>query len=122
MLYHSLTASFDLTPSITIYGNVINVLDKKPSVDLSAAYSGYGYNPAWGQDLYVGRFFRLGAKLDLTPRAAPVPAYVAPPAPPPPATTTCPDGTVVAVGATCPPPPAPPAPPPPPAAAPERGR
>jgi iron complex outermembrane receptor protein len=117
-----LTGSFKVTKYLTLYGNVLNFLDIKPKFDPSAAYSIFNYNPAWGQPNIVGRFFRIGAKLDFEPgRAAPAP-YVAPPAPPPPpppATQTCADGSVILATEACP---APPPPPPPPAAAPERGR
>lgn len=117
-----LTGSFKVTRNLTIYGNVLNLFDIKPKFDPSAAYSIFNYNPAWGQPNIVGRFFRIGAKIDLEPRGrAPAP-YVAPPAPPPPpeapATQTCPDGSVIPATGVCA---APPPPPPPPAPAPERG-
>ena len=35
-IYHDLTAAFNLTKNITIYGAVLDVFDKKAPVDLSA--------------------------------------------------------------------------------------
>ena len=116
------TASYKLLPGVTLYANVLNVFDRKAPFDPGAAYGLFGYNPAYHESGIVGRYFRIGAKLDLNPRPpAPVIAPVAPPPPPPPpapATQTCPDGSVILATATCP---APPPPPPPPQPSPERG-
>lgn len=60
-----LAASFKVSDRFTIYGNVLNFLDIKPRFDPSAAYSIFNYNPAWGQPNIVGRYFRLGAKVEL---------------------------------------------------------
>ena len=105
---------------LTVYGDVLNLFDKKPGLDVNAGYGIYSFNPAWQDRLFMGRYFRIGARVDMDPtRAAPAP-YVAPAAPPPPpATTTCPDGSVVAAGAACP---VAAPPPPPPATSGERGR
>ena len=59
-----LTGSFKINDKLTIYGNVLNVLDIKPKFDPSAAYSIFNYNPAWATPNIVGRYFRLGAKVD----------------------------------------------------------
>jgi iron complex outermembrane recepter protein len=114
-------AEYKPTSFLTIYGDVLNLFDRKPGLDVNAGYSIYQFNPAWQDRLFMGRYFRFGARVDLEPaRAAPAP-YVAPAAPPPPPETiTCPGGSVVAAGAACPveaPPP-----PPPPATSGERGR
>ena len=117
-----MTAAQKITDSVTIYANVLNVFDKMPPFDPSAAYSLYNFQPAWGGPNIVGRYFRIGAKFDLNPRERPAPIVEAPlpppPPPPPPATQTCPDGSVILATDACP---APPPPPPPPPPAPERG-
>jgi iron complex outermembrane receptor protein len=113
-------AEYKPTSFLTLYGDVLNLLDKKPPLDVNAGYGIYQFNPAWSDRLFIGRYFRIGARVDLdAPRK--VAEYVAPAAPPPPAapaTQTCADGSVILATAACP---APPPPPPPPAPAPERG-
>jgi iron complex outermembrane receptor protein len=42
----------------------MNILNIKPVTDYAAAYSLYQYNPAWGQANIIGRYFRVGAKVD----------------------------------------------------------
>jgi iron complex outermembrane receptor protein len=41
----------------TVYGDFLNVFDIEPDFDPSAAYSLFGYNPAWQGPNMVGRFF-----------------------------------------------------------------
>lgn len=48
----------------TFYVNVMNVFDIKPPLDVSAAYGDTRYNPAWAQPNAIGRFFRVGAKVN----------------------------------------------------------
>jgi iron complex outermembrane receptor protein len=48
----------------TFYLDVKNLLDRKPSYDPNAAYGLYQFNPAWGDSLFIGRYFRFGAKVD----------------------------------------------------------
>jgi iron complex outermembrane recepter protein len=54
--------------NFTVYANILNVLDIKPSFDPSAAGGvaggGYNFNPAWGMANIIGRYFRIGAKVD----------------------------------------------------------
>jgi len=110
-----LAGSYKATKNLTIYGAVLNLFDIKPVFDPSAAYSIFNYNPAFGQPNAIGRFFRIGAKLDFDVPPPPPPAIVAPPPPPPPpATVTCESGAVVVAPGACPAPAAPPPPPPPP--------
>jgi iron complex outermembrane receptor protein len=115
-------AEYKPTSFLTLYGDVLNLLDKKPPLDVNAGYSLYQFNPAWSDRLFVGRYFRLGARVDLDPRERVEPVEAAPvlppPPPPPPATQTCADGSVILATEACPVPPPPPPPPPP---APERG-
>lgn len=119
-----LTGSFKVTDSITLYGDVLNVLDLKAPFEPSGGYSINQFNPSWAMANVLGRYFRIGARFDLNPREPAPPVYEAPIAPPPPppappATQTCADGSVILATDVCP---APPPPPPPPAPAPERGR
>jgi iron complex outermembrane receptor protein len=119
-----LSASFKVNHFLTIYGNVLDFLDIKPKFDPMADYGIFNYNVIWGQANAVGRFFRIGAKVDFVPRRHEVvaPVVLPPPPPPPPATVTCESGAVIQAPGVCPPAPvAPPPPPPPPAPAPERG-
>jgi iron complex outermembrane receptor protein len=54
--------------NFTLYANILNVLDIKPVFDPSSAggvAAGAGnYNPAWDMANIIGRYFRIGAKLD----------------------------------------------------------
>jgi iron complex outermembrane recepter protein len=53
-----------LNDTVTLYANLLNVLDTDPVFDPSAAYGIYGFNPAWGGPNIMGRYVRIGAKLD----------------------------------------------------------
>jgi iron complex outermembrane receptor protein len=118
-----LTVSHKFGDKLTVYANVLDVFNFKAPFDPAAAYGLFNYNPAWAGPNIMGRFFRIGARIDLNPApyVAPVVEAPLPPPPPPaaPATQTCPDGSVILATAACPAPPPPP--PPPPAPAPERG-
>jgi iron complex outermembrane receptor protein len=59
-----LAANYEINEQFTVYANVLNVLGIDPKFDPSAAYSIFQYNPAWGQANIVGRYFRIGAKVD----------------------------------------------------------
>jgi iron complex outermembrane receptor protein len=117
-----LVVSYKVSPKLTIYGNVLNVFDRKPPYDPGSAYGITSYNPAFHDAGILGRYFRIGAKVDLGwKQHAPV-AYAPPPMQPvveAPATQTCADGTVILATAACPVA-APPPPPPPPSKG-ERG-
>lgn len=61
--------NFDLTVRQTldkyqVFLDVLNVFDIEPEFDPSAAYGLFGFNPAWGGPNVMGRFFRLGVKVD----------------------------------------------------------
>lgn len=64
------TWNFDLTvrhrinDTYTVFADVLNVFDMDPDFDPSAAYSLFGYNPAWQGPNIMGRYFRLGVKVD----------------------------------------------------------
>jgi iron complex outermembrane receptor protein len=59
-----LTANYEINDHATVYLNVLNVLGIDPPFDPSAAYSIFQYNPTWAQSNIVGRYFRIGAKVD----------------------------------------------------------
>lgn len=48
----------------TIYANILNLLDTKPPFDPDAAYALFGFNPAWAGPNILGRYIRIGAKVD----------------------------------------------------------
>ena len=48
----------------TLYADMLNVLNDKPPLDVNAAYAIYQFNPAWADRLFIGRYFRIGAKVD----------------------------------------------------------
>src|SRR6185437_13218331 len=59
-----LTGQVKLLKHLTLYGNVLDVFDIKPPFDPNAAYGLYNFNPAWAVSNFIGRFFRIGAKVD----------------------------------------------------------
>ena len=59
-----LTASHKINDQFSVYVNALNVLNIKPPFDPNAAYSLYGFNPAWAGPNITGRYFRVGAKID----------------------------------------------------------
>lgn len=59
-----LTGAFRMNDRITLYGNVLNLFDIDAPLDLDSTYSLLGYNPAFAGANAIGRFFRIGAKLD----------------------------------------------------------
>lgn len=59
-----LTASHRVSDNFSMYANVLNLLDTEPPFDPNAAYGGYGYNPAWAGANIMGRYFRVGVKMD----------------------------------------------------------
>jgi len=62
-LYWNLGAGVDINDRINLYANVINLFDKKPPLDY-ATYGAFLYNPAWSNPMAIGRFFRVGAKVN----------------------------------------------------------
>jgi iron complex outermembrane receptor protein len=49
----------------TVYLDVLNVFDIGPNYDPSAAYGLFDFNPAWGGPNMLGRYFRVGVKVDM---------------------------------------------------------
>lgn len=48
----------------TLYGDMLNILNVRPPYEPNAAYGIYQFNPAWADRLFIGRYFRVGAKID----------------------------------------------------------
>jgi iron complex outermembrane receptor protein len=63
-LYWNLTTGTDITENVNLYLNINNIFDKMPPLD-TATYGGYLYNPAWGNPMIIGRYFRVGAKIKM---------------------------------------------------------
>lgn len=59
-----LTGQIKVAQRLTLYANVLNVLDTKPPYDPNAGYGLYQFNPAWADRNFVGRYFRIGARVD----------------------------------------------------------
>jgi iron complex outermembrane receptor protein len=59
-----LTASMKVADHFTLYTNILNVLDTKPPFDPSATYGLTQFNTAWAGAGFVGRYIRIGAKVD----------------------------------------------------------
>lgn len=60
-----LTGSTRIADHLTVYFNVLNILGAKPDFNPGQTYNlGYNYNVAWEGQGFVGRFFRVGAKVD----------------------------------------------------------
>ena len=59
-----LTIQHRINDNFALSLNVLNLLDTKPPFDPNAAYSTFGYNPAWAGPNIMGRYFRVGAKID----------------------------------------------------------
>lgn len=59
-----LTLSQRVNDNFTIYANVLNVLGIEPEFDPSAAYHIFQFNPAWGGPNIMGRYFRVGARVN----------------------------------------------------------
>jgi iron complex outermembrane receptor protein len=49
---------------LTFYVNMLNVFNVKAPYDPSAGYGLYKFNPAWAGQGFIGRYFRIGAKVD----------------------------------------------------------
>jgi iron complex outermembrane recepter protein len=59
-----LSTSLKVNDRFTIYANVLNVLGIDPPFEPSAAYNIFQYNPAWAGANILGRYFRVGARVD----------------------------------------------------------
>ncbi|MBW4330959.1 TonB-dependent receptor [Stakelama sp. CBK3Z-3] len=59
-----LHVSQEINDSFTIYADMKNALNADAPFDPSAGYSLYQFNPAWASSGFIGRYFRVGAKVD----------------------------------------------------------
>jgi iron complex outermembrane receptor protein len=58
-----MTASYKVDDKFTFYVNMLNAFGAKAPYDPST-YGGSNYNPAWANSGIIGRYFRVGAKVD----------------------------------------------------------
>ncbi len=58
------SGSVKVQDHFTLYANVLNVLNNKPPFDPSAQYAATQFNAAWASSNFIGRYFRIGAKID----------------------------------------------------------
>ena len=58
------TITHKIGDKLTLYTNILNVFDVKPRYDPSAGYGLYKFNPAWAGAGFIGRYIRIGAKVD----------------------------------------------------------
>ncbi len=58
------TANYKVGDKLTFYVNMLNVFNVKPRYDPAAGYGLYKFNPAWTGAGFIGRYFRVGAKVD----------------------------------------------------------
>ncbi len=59
-----LTATLKVNDRLSVYTNILNLLDLDAPIDPSAAYSQGQYNPAWAGPNIIGRYIRVGARVD----------------------------------------------------------
>jgi iron complex outermembrane receptor protein len=60
-----LTLRHQFSDKITAYLDILNVFDIAPPFEPSAAYGTFWFNPSWAGPNALGRYFRVGAKIDL---------------------------------------------------------
>ena len=61
----NLNVSQKVNKNLKVYADILNVLDTKAPFEPSAAYSLYNYNPAWATPNIIGRYLRLGVRVEL---------------------------------------------------------
>lgn len=59
-----LTLNQKINDQFSLFANVLNVFDIDPVFDPSAAYSIFQFNPAWGGPNIMGRYFRVGGRVN----------------------------------------------------------
>jgi iron complex outermembrane recepter protein len=58
------TISQKIGDKFTLYANVLNVFDIAAPLDTSSTYQLFYFNPAWAGPNIMGRYFKVGAKVD----------------------------------------------------------
>ncbi len=58
------TISQKVGDKFTLYANVLNVFDIDAPLDTSSTYQIFQFNPAWAGANILGRYFKVGAKVD----------------------------------------------------------
>jgi len=58
------TVTYKIGSKMTLYTNILNVFNVHAPYDPSAGYGLYKFNPAWAGQGFIGRYFRVGAKVD----------------------------------------------------------
>lgn len=59
-----MTIRHRINDTYLLFADVLNVLDIEPDFEPSGAYGLFGFNPAWAGPNIMGRYFRLGVKVD----------------------------------------------------------
>ena len=54
----------EINDRLTVFDNVLNVFDIDPQLDRASTYHIYTFNPAWAGPNIMGRYFRIGAKVN----------------------------------------------------------
>jgi iron complex outermembrane receptor protein len=59
-----LTVQYQVNEKWQMYADILNAFDTDPQFDPASAYGLYGFNPAWAGPNIMGRYFRLGVRMD----------------------------------------------------------
>ena len=55
---------YKIKEKFTLYADMLNILNTAPNFEPNAAYGLYGFNPSWQDRQFIGRWFRVGVKVD----------------------------------------------------------
>ncbi len=59
-----MTIRHQINDTYTVFADVLNVFDIQPDFEPASAYQTFGFNPAWAGPNILGRFYRVGVKVD----------------------------------------------------------